>query len=73
MSPVLDVANLKLSLMVFAEWLWHLMSVDDNGNPFESSQAPLLDTVCLYVESFKLGEDAEVENVLEPVLETWNY
>ena len=68
-SPDLDVADLKLIPLVFAGWLRYLMAVDDNGNPFDLSPDPLLDTVCPYVAGFKLGEDAEVENALKPVLE----
>lgn len=45
------------------------MAVDDNGNPFELSPDPLLDTVCPYVSGFKLGEEADVEAALKPVHE----
>lgn len=68
-SPELNVADLKLIPLVFAGWLRYLMAVDDNGNPFELSPDPLLDTVCPYVAGFRLGEDADVEKVLRPVLE----
>ena len=68
-SPELDVADLKLIPLVFAGWLRYLMAVDDNGNPFELSPDPLLDTVCPYVAALRLGEDADVEKVLRPVLE----
>lgn len=68
-SPGLDVADLKLIPLVFAGWLRYLMAVDDNGNPFELSPDPLLDTVCPYVASLRLGEDADVEKILRPVLE----
>lgn len=65
----LNVADLKLIPLVFAGWLRYLMAVDDEGNAFELSPDPLLDTVCPYVAGFKLGEDAEVEEALKPVLE----
>ena len=68
-SPNLNVADLKLIPLVFAGWLRYLMAVDDNGKPFELSSDPLLDTVCPYVAGFKLGEDAEVETKLRPILE----
>lgn len=67
--PDLNVEDLKLIPLVFAGWLRYLMAVDDNGNPFALSPDPLLDTVCPYVAGFKLGEDADVEKVLKPVLE----
>ena len=68
-SPDLDVADLKLIPLVFAGWLRYLMAVDDNGNAFELSPDPLLGTVCPYVSKFRLGEDADVEAALKPVLE----
>ena len=71
-SPNLDVADLKLIPLVFAGWLRYLMAVDDNGNAFELSPDPLLDTVRQYVSGFKLGEDAEVESALKSVLENAN-
>lgn len=68
-SPDLDVADLKLIPLVFAGWLRYLMAVDDNGNAFELSPDPLLDTVCPYVADIKLGEDCDVEGKIKPVLE----
>ena len=68
-DPELNVADLKLIPLVFAGWLRYLMAVDDNGNAFELSPDPLLDTVCPYVAGFKLGEAADVEAALKPVLE----
>lgn len=67
-----NAADLKLIPLVFAGWLRYLMAVDDAGNAFELSPDPLLDTVCPYIEGFKLGEtkDAtEIEATLKPVLE----
>ena len=64
-----DLSDLKLIPMVFAGWLRYLMAIDDNGNQFELSPDPLLDTVCPYVAGFKLGEVADVEATLKPVLE----
>ena len=68
-SDELDVANLKLIPLVFAGWLRYLMAVDDNGNKFELSPDPLLDQVCPVVAGIKLGEEADVESILKPVLE----
>lgn len=65
----LNVADLKLIPLVFAGWLRYLMAVDDGGKAFELSLDPLLDTVCPYVAGFKLGEDADVETALKPILE----
>lgn len=71
-SPDLKVADLKLIPLVFAGWLRYLMGVDDQGQAFELSPDPLLETVTPYVAGFKLGETkepAETEKVLRPVLE----
>ncbi len=64
-----NVADLKLIPLVFAGWLRYLMAVDDNGNKFELSPDPLLDTVCPYVADIKLGESMDVEAKIKPVLE----
>ncbi len=68
-SDELDVADLKLIPLVFAGWLRYLMAVNDNGEKFELSPDPLLDTVCPYVAGFELGKEADVEEALKPVLE----
>ncbi len=68
-SKELDVADLKLIPLVFAGWLRYLMAIDDNGNKFELSPDPLLDTVCPHVENIKLGEAFDVETTVKPILE----
>lgn len=71
-SDELEVSSLKLIPLVFAGWLRYLMAIDDEGNAFELSPDPLLDTVCPYVAGFKLGEKddvAEIEAAVKPVLE----
>lgn len=68
-SDTLNVANLKRIPLVFAGWLRYLMAIDDEGNSFELSPDPLLDTVCPYVASIKLGDTVDAENVLRPILE----
>ena len=54
--------------LVFAGWLRYLMAVNDEGETFELSPDPLLDTVCPYVAGFQLGEKADVEAALKPIL-----
>lgn len=68
-SEELNVADLKLIPLVFAGWLRYLMAIDDNGNKFELSPDPLLDTVCPVVADIKLGEDVNAEETLRPILE----
>ncbi|GFI31051.1 MAG: mannitol dehydrogenase family protein [Lachnospiraceae bacterium] len=67
-SPELDAADLKLIPLVFAGWLRYLLAVDDEGNAFELSPDPLLETVRPYVAELRLGETADAEAALEPVL-----
>lgn len=68
-SEELSVSDLKLIPLVYAGWLRYLMAVDDIGNIFELSPDPLLETVCPAVAGFRLGEPAEVEPALKPILE----
>ena len=68
-SDKLDVSSLKLIPLVFAGWLRYLMAVDDEGNAFELSPDPLLSEVCPYVEGIKLGENADVEEKIRPILQ----
>ena len=68
-SENLDVADLKLIPVVFAGWLRYLMGVNDNGEKFELSPDPLLDTVCPYVAGFELGKANDVEAAVKPLLE----
>ena len=51
-----------------AWWLRYLMAIDDNGEAFELSADPLLDTVCPMVADIKLG-DTDVEEKIRPILE----
>lgn len=66
-SSELDVKDLKLIPLLFAGWLRYLMGVNDNGEAFELSPDPLLDTVRPYVADLKLGGTAS-EEALKPVL-----
>ena len=67
-SKNLDVMDLKLIPLVFAGWLRYLMAVDDEGNKFELSPDPLLDTVCPYVAKIKLGGDVDAEEAIKNLL-----
>ena len=66
-SDKLDVNDLKLIPLVYAGWLRYLMAIDDEGNAFEPSSDPLLETAQAYVKDFKLGEKpdcAKLEGLL---------
>ena len=67
-SEKLDAKSLKLIPLVFAGWLRYLMAVNDEGNAFELSPDPLLDTVCPYVKGLELKEGQDVEQAVAPIL-----
>ena len=67
-SEELDVKSLKLIPLVYAGWLRYLMAVDDNGNSFEPSSDPLLDTVMPYVADYKLSEEPKDLSKLDELL-----
>ena len=69
MKNQMSLDDLKLIPLVFAGWLRYLMAIDDEGNEFELSPDPLLDTVRPYVADLKLGEIGDVKEKLRPVLE----
>lgn len=64
-----DLTKLRIIPLVFAGWLRYLMGIDDQGERFEISSDPLLDTVSPYVTGFSLGDTKEVEAALRPLLE----
>ncbi len=66
-SDSLDVADLKRIPLVFAGWLRYLMGIDDEGNAFELSPDPLLDTVRPYVMNIKPGDSVDMDS-LQPIL-----
>lgn len=68
-SEILQVQDLKMIPLVFAGWLRYLMAIDDQGNAFDLSPDPLLDTVCPVVVNIQLGETTDVEETLRPILE----
>lgn len=66
-SETLEVKNLKRIPLVFAGWLRYLMGINDQGEKFELSADPMLDTVCPYVSGLKLG-DTQVHESVAPIL-----
>lgn len=67
-SDELDVNDLQLIPLEFAGWMRYLCGIDDNGEEFELSPDPLMDTVRPYVADIKLG-DAVSEEKVRPILE----
>lgn len=64
-----QVSDLKMIPLVFAGWLRYLMAVDDAGRSFALSPDPLLETLCPYVVGIQLGETADVEAQIRPILQ----
>lgn len=67
-SADLKTSNLKLIPLVFAGWLRYLLAIDDNGNKFELSPDPMLQSLCPKLSTIHLGETCDVEEVLCPIL-----
>ncbi len=67
-SGTRKVSDLKLIPLVFAGWLRYLMAIDDEGRRFELSPDPLLETLRPFMAELRLGENKDVETVIEPIL-----
>lgn len=68
-SADLKMEDLKLIPLVFAGWLRYLMAVDDNGQAFTLSSDPLLDSLLPIMKDLTLGNTANADTVLKPILE----
>lgn len=62
------VTDLTCIPLVFAGWLRYLMGINDAGAAFELSSDPMHDTVCPIIAGIKLGEDADIETIVKPIL-----
>ena len=67
-SPELDIKDLKLIPLVLAGWLRYLLAVDDNGEAFQPSPDPLLDSSMEYVKDIHLGDNRSFHKEIEPLL-----
>ncbi len=72
-----NLADLKLIPLVFAMWCRYLMAINDNGEKFELSSDPLLESVCPHLENIVFGSACgctkassaeEIKVALQPVL-----
>lgn len=74
-TPSLVTSQLTMIPLVFAGWLRYLMAVDDNGNAFQLSPDPMLDTLCPVLSGIHLSDnpeknkDTDMENTLRPILQ----
>lgn len=67
-SDKLNVEDLTLIPLVLAGWCRYLLGVDDEGNAFEQSSDPRLDSVKSFVADVKLGEPFDAHEVLKDIL-----
>lgn len=67
-STELSVDNLKCIPLVLAGWCRYLMAIDDNGNSFELSPDPMLQTLTPIFASIELGKEYDVHELLKNVL-----
>ena len=63
----MPVSELTYIPLFAAGWLRYLLGVDDNGNAFEISPDPMLDTLKKYLDGIKLG-DTEIGDKVRPIL-----
>ncbi|MGD1817011.1 MAG: mannitol dehydrogenase family protein [Pleomorphochaeta sp.] len=67
-NPELDVNSLKFIPLVYAGWLRYLMAIDDNGDKFDLSPDPLLESVTPFVKDIKLGDKGPFDVQLKELL-----
>lgn len=64
-----DIHELKMIPLVFAGWLRYLMGIDDNGQPFELSSDPLLESLCPIMNKVHLNDKTDYTQLIMPILE----
>ena len=65
----LDPKSLTYIPLAIAIWLRYLLALNDEGEPFECSSDPMLDTLQKQMSSVKLGQpDTVTAKVLNPIL-----
>ena len=63
-----DATQLKAIPLALAGWCRYLMAVDDNGNPFELSDDPMLPELLPLFAEIKLGQKETYVGQLKPLL-----
>lgn len=71
-SDSLKVDSIKVIPLVYAGWLRYLIAVDDNGEKFDLSPDPLIETLKKYTDSFELGKTEGIEKNVEEILSMEN-
>ena len=68
-SDTLSLSDLKCMPLVLASWMRYLMALDDNGEKFQPSPDPLLESSMKVVEGISLGDKGPFDEVLKPLME----
>jgi fructuronate reductase len=67
-----DAKKLKAIPLAIAGWCRYLLAVDDEGNPFELSDDPMLAELTAIVADIKVGEPSTYNGQLKPLLANAN-
>ncbi|OON87659.1 mannitol dehydrogenase [Oribacterium sp. C9] len=67
-----DAKKLEAIPLAIAGWLRYLLGVDDQGEAFERSSDPMLESLTEAVKGIELGKPETVGNKLKPVLSNAN-
>ena len=67
-----DAKKLKAIPLAIAGWLRYLLGVDDEGNAFERSADPMLETLSQQLEGITLGHPESVGDKVRPILSNAN-
>jgi len=67
-----DAKKLKAIPLAIAGWCRYLLAVDDEGEPFELSDDPMLAELTALVADVKVGEPASYTGQLKPLLSSAN-
>ena len=67
-----DAKKLKAIPLAIAGWLRYLLGVDDEGNAFERSADPMLETLSQQLEGITLGNPESVGDKVRPILSNAN-
>ncbi len=68
----LDVLSLKYIPLALAGWIRYLLAIDDNGQPFECSSDPMLETLQLQLAEIEFLKPESVGDKLKPILSNEN-
>jgi fructuronate reductase len=67
-APLLDVNDLKLVPLVLAAWIRYILSIDDEGKPFEASPDPMLPVLRENLRGVEFGKPETAKDRLRPIL-----